>query len=240
MWHLAYLLWYCSGCFCILNQYLSKSRNSGAMTTPVHTSSVCSLTGRQTEGPASLGRPDVPMQTQRWDVCHAEPVFAWLSTESPAGCPVPRASLLGKEPGVERRLHMHWRWRRDHKCLVCRQGQKGTHLTQPRPVEKDLFYSSAGLLMRGDSFGLAGGHTECQSCHGGGWPYQPSIDTGRRRISLYRTHTQQGLESACWDLFLTCVAAFLSAAEYFHQFCMGVAPVQSENPPDLHLSNLNN
>lgn len=40
--------------------------------------------------------------------------------------------------------------------------------TQPHPVEKDLFYISTGLLMRGDSLVSLEAQTECQSCHGGG------------------------------------------------------------------------
>lgn len=48
-------------------------------------------------------------------------------------------------------------------------GAKGTHLTPPCPVEKDLFlFLGCSVDARGDSFGLAGGQTECQSCHGGG------------------------------------------------------------------------
>lgn len=74
--------------------------HSGAMTTPVYTSVVCRLTFRRSDDPLSLAGPDVPMQTQRWDVCRAQSVFARLSAESPPGSPIPRDLVCwGKKRG---------------------------------------------------------------------------------------------------------------------------------------------
>lgn len=229
LWWLCDIWFVCFGIldgFCIIKQYLCGSRNSGAMTTLVHTNSVCRLGVRQTEGPASLGVPDVPMLTQRWDVCHPGPVFAWLTTESPAGCLVPQACVCwGK-----RRSHIQRRWRADLKCLSCHQGQKEHISHNPVQGRKIYFIPLLVCWCKGDWFGLAGGQTECQSCHGGGWPYQPSIDAAWRQMRFYRTHARQGLKSACRNLLLTRMAALLSAAEYFNQFC-------ASHPLKLHLRN---
>lgn len=81
--------------------------------------------------------------------------------------------------------------------LCAARGKRNTSRTTVSVGERSLLFLGCPVDARGDSFGLAGGQTECQSCHGGGWPYQPSIDTGWRRISFYRTCTQRGSASAC-------------------------------------------
>lgn len=118
------------------------------MTTPIYT--VC-VWGRQTEGPVSLGGPDVPMQTQRWDVCHAEPVFARLSTESPPGCLLPGADLCWEQSTGRGANTQEMKERPQMSCVS--PGARGAHLTQPCPASKSkkaLFFSPyiwGGLIL---------------------------------------------------------------------------------------------
>ena len=69
--------------------YLYGSKNFGTMTTPVHTSSMCRLTVRQ----ADRRRAQRAWEGQMFPCRHGREMFAWLSTESQAGCPLPRAGV---------------------------------------------------------------------------------------------------------------------------------------------------
>lgn len=150
---------------------------------PAHTNNMwksTSQTGSQTEGPARLGGPDVPMQTQRWDVCHAcvclalHRVTSWL-----LGCLEPMSA--GKRTGGRETLTYTQKMKERPQMSCVSPGAKGTYLTQTCQCRKISFILWLLCRCERDSFGLAGGQAECQSCHGGGWPYQPSIDTGWRQ-----------------------------------------------------------
>lgn len=171
--------------FCVLNLCLCRSENSGTMTRRAHTGNMCRLTvrqgDRQTEGPARLGGPDVPMQTQRWDVCHPGPVFARLSIESPAGCLAPWASVFWGKNWGQRDSHIYTGDEGGTTNILCvARGQRSTSHTTLSSGGRSLLFFRLLCRCERDLFGLAGGQTECQSCHGGGWPYQASIDTGWR------------------------------------------------------------
>lgn len=195
LWLLCDIWFVCFGIvdsFCIIKQYLCGSKNPGAMTTPVHTNSVCRLRVRQADRRRDLRA----WECQMFPCWHRGEMFAILGLCLPGSPQSHRLAAWCPKPvsAGERGTHIYRGDEGQTSNVLCvTRGKRNTSHTSLSSGERSILFL---CWCKGDSFGLAGGQTECQSCHGGGWPYQTSIDAGCRRICFYRTHTH----SRVWNL----------------------------------------
>lgn len=130
--------------FCVLNLYLCRSANSGTTTRQAHTGNMCRLTVRQADRRRALRG----WEGQMFPCRHRGEMFAMPGLCLPGS---PQSHQLaawrlepvsaGERTGGREALTYTQEMKEGPQMSCVSPGAKGAHLTQPCPVEKDLFYS---------------------------------------------------------------------------------------------------